>query len=103
MYSFRRAHSLLGLWIMARKSVSCGRSSRPATVACECPRHLAQLISSLARFEAYSAECESRGQEDAALHSYLYTATSQARSAMENALARVVEMEGLSTKPGEES
>lgn len=78
-------------------------ATQSATVACECPRHLAQLISSLARFEVYSAECESRGQEDAALHSYLYSATSQARSAMENALARVVEMEGLSTEPGAKS
>ena len=61
--------------------------------------HLAQLITSLVRFEMYSAECENRNAEDAALHSYLHNTTSRARSMMERALARVVELENLSTLP----
>ena len=61
--------------------------------------HLAQLITSLVRFEIYSAECESRNEEDADLHSYLHKTTSRARSMMERALARVVELENLSTLP----
>lgn len=74
-------------------------ASQSPAIACECPKHLAQLVSSLARFEAYSAECESRDIEDAALHGYLYSVTAQARKTMEIALARVVELEGLSTTP----
>lgn len=74
-------------------------ASQSPAIACECPKHLAQLVSSLARFEAYSAECESRDIEDAALHGYLYNVTAQARKTMEIALARVVELEGLSTTP----
>jgi DNA-binding transcriptional MerR regulator len=65
------------------------------TVKCECPHHLVQLVSSLAAFEAYSRECESRNPDDAALHAYLYVATAQARATMEAALARVVEAEGI--------
>jgi hypothetical protein len=61
--------------------------------------HLAQLISKLVHFEAYSAECESRNAEDAALHSYLYNTTLRARSMMERALIRVVELENLSMPP----
>jgi len=68
-------------------------------IACECPLHLTQLISRLVRFEAYSAECESRNAEDAALHSYLHNTTSRARIMMELALKRVVELENLSMSP----
>jgi len=71
-------------------------AAQSPAIACECPLHLAQLISRLVHFEAYSAECESRNAEDAALHSYLHNTTSRARSLMERALARVVELENLS-------
>ena len=74
-------------------------AAQSPAIACECPMHLAQLITSLVRFEIYSAECESRNTEDAALHSYLHNTTSRARSMMERALARVVELENLSTLP----
>ena len=74
--------------------------ARVATVAtsvrCECPHHLVDLISSLSAFETYSDECESRNQEDAALHAFLHRAAAQARALMEVALARVIEVEGLS-------
>lgn len=71
-------------------------AAQSSAIACECPMHLAQLISKLVHFEAYSAECESRNSEDAALHSYLHKTTSRARSMMERALARIVELEKLS-------
>ena len=70
------------------------------TVRCECPHHLVDLIGSLAAFEAYSQECEIRNVEDAALHALLHAGwvriTAQARSLMETALARVVEVDGIS-------
>ncbi len=69
------------------------------SVACECPHHLVQLITSLTRFEAYSAECESRNTADAELHAYLHAITSQVRERMEQALDRVIEHEGLPTAP----
>ena len=74
-------------------------AAQSPAIACECPMHLAQLISRLVHFEAYSAECESRNTEDAALHSYLHNTTSRARSMMERALMRVVELENLSVPP----
>lgn len=74
-------------------------AAQSTAIACECPMHLAQLIAKLVHFEAYSAECESRNEEDAALHGYLHKTTSRARSMMERALARVVELENLSVPP----
>ncbi len=65
------------------------------TVECECPHHLADLIMGLSAFETYSAECESRSKEDAALHAHLHAVTAQARSMLEAALARLVEAERL--------
>ncbi len=65
------------------------------TVECECPHHLADLVFSLVSFEKYSADCTNRNEQDAALHRYLHATTAQARSLLEVALARLVEMEGL--------
>ena len=70
-------------------------SEMPSQVACECPRHLAEIVTLLVGFEAYSAECVSRGPLDAALHRHLYDVTSVARTLFEQALARVVVDEGL--------
>jgi hypothetical protein len=69
-----------------------------STVDCECPRHLADLVHGLSDFEAYSQECESRSEEDAALHAYLHGVSARARALMEEALARVLAAEGLDEK-----
>jgi DNA-binding transcriptional MerR regulator len=65
------------------------------TIDCECPHHLAQLVSDLNAFEVYSANCENRDEEDAALHRYLHQTTAQARSLIEVALERVARAEGI--------
>ncbi|MEM9171297.1 MAG: MerR family transcriptional regulator [Pseudomonadota bacterium] len=65
------------------------------TVECECPRHTADLVQNLCAFEEYSAQCESRNEEDAALHHYLYSMTAKARSIMEEALGTLAEAEGF--------
>jgi hypothetical protein len=38
------------------------------TIECECPKHLVELIRSLASFETYSEQCSARSDLDAALH-----------------------------------
>ena len=67
----------------------------PSMVACECPRHLAEIVTLLVGFELYSTECAARNQNDAALHRHLHEVTSHARTMLEQALARVVLEEGL--------
>jgi hypothetical protein len=75
---------------------SLARISAASTVVqCECPHHLADLVSSLFAFELYSTECENRSPEDAALHAYLHATTAQARSLIEEALQKVIEAEGI--------
>ena len=67
----------------------------PSLVACECPRHLAEIVTLLVGFELYSAECAFRNPEDAALHRHLHDVTSSARTMLEQALTRLVIEEGL--------
>jgi hypothetical protein len=67
----------------------------PSMVACECPRHLAEIVMLLSGFEIYSAECAARNQNDAALHRHLLEVTSAARTMFEQALERVLIEEGL--------
>lgn len=64
-------------------------------VLCECPKHVAELISQLASFEAYSQECLNKNTEDAHLHSYLRAISGSARSLFENALEKIAQHEGI--------
>jgi MerR family transcriptional regulator, light-induced transcriptional regulator len=79
-------------WSDAALADFAGLSS---TIACECPRHVAELLMLLSHFEAYSAECQQRSSEDAALHVYLGEVAAGARMQFEDALHQVALREGL--------
>lgn len=66
-----------------------------STIACECPRHVAEILMQLTHFEAYSAECRNRSPADAELHAYLAGVAASARAKFEEALERVAVHEGL--------
>ena len=67
----------------------------PATLLCECPRHVAEIIGQLVSFEQYSQECLNKSAEDAHLHAYLRSVSGSARALFEHALERVAEHEGI--------
>lgn len=69
-------------------------------IACECPRHLADLIMSLEAFEDYSASCVNRNDRDAALHRHLQETAIAGRALLEEALSRVVAHEDISLTAG---
>jgi hypothetical protein len=79
-------------WDDAALADFAGRSS---TMACECPRHVAELLVQLSHFEAYSAECEHRSAADAGLHAYLRQVATGSRARFEAALEHVALLEGL--------
>ncbi len=68
---------------------------QPSSVLCECPRHLAEIVTQLAHFEQYSADCDSRSPADSALHRHLGSLAGAARVMFEQALDRVIAEEGL--------
>lgn len=70
-------------------------STQTGRIACECPRHLVDIVMSLAGFERYSAQCASRNAGDVALHLALQKAAGAARGVMEQALVQLVEQEGI--------
>jgi MerR family transcriptional regulator, light-induced transcriptional regulator len=65
------------------------------TLACECPKHVAELLMQLSSFESYSANCLHQSPQDAELHSYLQHVAGAARALFEAALERVAQHEGL--------
>ena len=65
-------------------------AERPTEIACECPRHLAEIVMQLVSFEHYSDDCGSRSPADAALHRHLSSLAGAARTLFEQALERVV-------------
>jgi DNA-binding transcriptional MerR regulator len=64
-------------------------------VLCECPRHVAEIITQLANFEQYSHECLNKSAEDAHLHAYLSAVSGSARALFESALEMVANHEGI--------
>ena len=60
-------------------------------LTCECPRHLAEMITALGSFEEYSASCSVDNWQDAATHARIYTYTCQARHLLEKALEAALE------------
>jgi DNA-binding transcriptional MerR regulator len=74
-------------------------AGRSSTIACECPRHLAELVMKLSAFERYSDACTSRSAQDAALHLYLGDVSNRACAMVEAALERVAREEGWFAGP----
>ncbi len=66
-----------------------------SSVRCECPNHMAELVSSLSAFEEYSKKCENRDTADAEMHAKLYRETSRARRLMEEALVALCRYERI--------
>lgn len=64
-------------------------------VLCECPKHVAELIMQLARFEQYSLDCLNKSSEDARIHAHLSSVSGTARAMFEDALAMVAQHEGI--------
>jgi DNA-binding transcriptional MerR regulator len=79
-------------WDDASLAEFAGRSS---TIACECPRHVAELLVQLSHFEAYSTACEHRSAADAELHALLGRVAAASRARFEAALEHVALHEGL--------
>jgi DNA-binding transcriptional MerR regulator len=68
---------------------------RSASVKCECPRHLVNLVRDLNAFEDYSLACEVESPQDAALHRQIYRVVAEARALVETALGVVAAEEDI--------
>lgn len=65
------------------------------SIECECPKHLVELIRSLASFENYSEQCSIRSELDATVHQDLQQTAGRARVLLEQSLLRLAMLEGL--------
>ena len=70
-------------------------SQMPSKVQCECPNHLADLLTKLNAFERYSLDCESTNVKDAAIHAMMYSASGHCREFLEEVLRRLMVHEGI--------
>jgi DNA-binding transcriptional MerR regulator len=76
-----------------------GITGASSALACECPRHMAELLLMVGSFERYSAQCASRNSADAQVHLDLHQSAGQARMILEAALERLARAEGLPLPP----
>lgn len=64
-------------------------------IACECLNHLAEIVTRISAFEAYSAECSNRNPADVKIHRLLQKSSQTARSIMEDCLNYIIEVESI--------
>ncbi len=64
-------------------------------LACECPKHLAELLLKLRDFAVYCQQCSMDTPAEAELHQRLYHWTLAAQKPLETGLSAVLEEEGL--------
>lgn len=64
-------------------------------IACECMNHLAEIVTRISAFEAYSAECSNRNPADVKIHRLLQQSSQTARSIMEGCLNYIIEAESI--------
>ncbi|NIP14132.1 MAG: MerR family transcriptional regulator [Pseudomonadales bacterium] len=65
------------------------------SVRCECPHHIAQLLTDISAFEEYSMLCEQADPGDRELHARLRLIAANARALFEEAMENVARAEGL--------
>lgn len=70
-------------------------AASPSSVVCECPRHIAEIITQLVSFEEYSEQCLNDTGEDAQLHAYLRSVAGSARVLFEHALHKAAQHGGM--------
>ena len=66
-----------------------------SAIACECLRHVAEIVMQLSSFERYSLECKARSPADADLHRRLTAMTAGTRMQFEQALSEIIAEEGI--------
>ncbi|HEY5681271.1 MAG TPA: MerR family transcriptional regulator [Pseudomonadales bacterium] len=64
-------------------------------IRCECPNHIAQLLTDISAFEEYSKLCEQGDPADRVLHARLRLIAANARALFEEAMENVARAEGL--------
>ena len=74
-------------------------ATRTTSVACECPAHVAELLLRLQQFEAYSADCEHRDDQDRQLHEQLHHLAGSARMLLERGMQLLADHEQALSLP----
>jgi hypothetical protein len=64
-------------------------------IACECPQHVARLLTEVSAFETYSRECEDGDPAERELHARLRLIAAHARALLEEGLANSAQTEGV--------
>jgi DNA-binding transcriptional MerR regulator len=65
------------------------------SIRCECPNHIAQLLTDISAFEEYSMLCEQADPADRVLHARLRLIAANARALFEEAMENVARAEGV--------
>ena len=74
-------------------------SQSPTAIACECLRHVCEIVQQVAAFETYSAECISRDGNDALQHLRLKQLAGTTRARFERAIVDLAAHEGVVLAP----
>ena len=64
-------------------------------LACECPRHLVEILHKVREFQAYELKCQNSSEKDRATHEWLYQAAINIDQMLSATIIQLARLEGM--------
>lgn len=68
---------------------------RASVLACECPRHLVNILRAVREFEIYERGCVNRSPQDRETHEWLYMAARNLDQMLSSTIVQLARLEGM--------
>ena len=69
--------------------------AKASVLACECPRHLVDILEKVREFQQYELECKNNSDKDRATHEWLYQAAINLDQMLSATIIQLARLEGM--------
>ena len=66
-----------------------------SALACECPRHLVDILAKVREFQQYELKCQNSSEKDRATHEWLYQAAINIDQMLSATIIQLARLEGM--------
>lgn len=66
-----------------------------SSLACECPRHLVEILAKVREFQKYEVDCQNASEKDRAVHEWLYQAAINIDQMLSATIIQLARLEGM--------
>lgn len=69
--------------------------AKGSDLACECPRHLVEILAKVREFQQYEIKCQNSSEKDRAIHEWLYQAAVNIDQMLSVTIIQLARLEGM--------